>query len=111
MYPAAILLSPNVALYEKVCPGLTTVPFNFPTANLKFVVLSEFPPSYFVEYEPNKSGKASDPNLSVVILGIVIFNGIVYSFFSSSIIFFASSILIAKSTPFTCGYIVNGSFV
>ena len=77
-------------------------------ANFKLVVLAVAPALYVVENSPSKSGKPSDPILSVVTAGCVIFSGITYSSLSSSNNFFASSIDIAKSTPSTCGYNVNG---
>ena len=41
LYPAAIVLCPTTLLYEKVSPGIKTVPLTLFAANLKFVVLSE----------------------------------------------------------------------
>jgi len=63
---------------------------------------------YVVEKVPNICGNTSFPKSSKVISGFVIFNGMIYSSFSSSSIFCASSIVTPRSTPFTCGYIFNG---
>ena len=77
-----------------------------------FVVLFELLVENVVENVLIKFGNASVPIWFVVTLGSVILSGIVivcsFELFSK---FVASSILIPKSTPFTCGYTVNGSFV
>ena len=106
MYPADAVLGPNVLLYENVSPANSTFPFIFSQANLKFVVLSVFPPSYVVLKVASWSGNASVPIWSVVTFGFVIIKSIVYWSLSSSNIFFACSI--SKSIPSTSGCIVNG---
>ena len=81
-------------------------------AKIKFVVLFLLLAAYLVENVDNKSGKASVPIILVVTLGYIIFKGIVYSSFcSEDIIFFASSIDILKSIPFSEGCTVKGSVV
>ena len=48
LYPAAIVLAPTTLLYEKVSPGSKTVPFIFPAASLRLVVLLVLEAAYLV---------------------------------------------------------------
>ena len=105
MYPACIVLSPTILLYEKVSPGIRTVPFILFAANIKFVVRFLLLAEYLVENSDNKSGKASVPIIFVVTFGYNVFKGIIYSSFSSVNKFLASSNDIAKSVPFSLGCI------
>ena len=78
-------------LYENVSPDNITFPFIFWHAIFKLVDLSTSLTSNLVVKVANWSGKASEPIWLIVTLGLVIFNFITYSSFSSSNKAFASS--------------------
>ena len=68
------------------------------------VVRLTFPVEKVVEKVANKSGNASVPIWFVVTAGVVIFKGMVtFGSVEAFTWFCASSILMLKSTPFTCG--------
>ena len=97
--PASTVLCPNVSLYENSSPGFTIVPFNFSAANTKLLFLLTLLESKFVVNVASKFTNISSPKVSTVFEGFVIFNGIVYSSFSSLSMFSISSSEIANSIP------------
>ena len=88
LYPCSMVLSPTILLYENVSPGNIIVPFIFSDANSKFVLLFLLLASYLVVNVPNLLGNASFPSFANVTSGILIFNGIIYSFLFFSYFFF-----------------------